>query len=375
MPAHETRPSSEEGDLLDMGDPLAEGDLLDMDTPLAEGDLLDVDDPYEDEDFPPLLRVSDLAVGFSGGKRSTHPLTPLQGVNLSVEEGSAVALVGESGSGKSLTASAVMGMLPAGAEVLRGSVSFEGEEILGASEKHMRELRGSRLAIMFQNPRASLNPVLTVGGQIAEVIRVHEDVKRKESRERAVDLLEQMGIPNPGRRAKDYVHQYSGGMAQRAALAMALSCRPRLLIADEPTTGLDATLQQQVLELVVEQVSERQASLLLITHDIGIVGRTCEQMAVMYAGRVMESGPVEEVLGDPANPYTAELIKSYATVRHGRMNSIPGVVPTLRGPLVECAFADRCPKADEECREGVPALRELGGQRGSDERKVACVKA
>ena len=313
----------------------------------------------------PLLEISDLAVRIAG-KRSTQ--MPLQGVNLEIGHSSTMALVGESGSGKSLTASAVLGMLPSSAEVMRGSICFEGEEILGAAEKRLRLLRGSRMAIMFQNPRASLNPVLTIGGQIAEVIRVHENVGRKESRERAVELLEQMGIPNALRRSKDYVHQYSGGMAQRAALALALSCRPQLLIADEPTTGLDATLQRQVLELVVEQVSERRSTLLLITHDIGIVGRTCEKMAVMYAGRIMESGPTAEVLDSPYNPYTVELVKSYSTVRQGRMNFISGVVPTLVGELTECSFADRCESVGTECREGVPELRVMG------ERRVACVK-
>ncbi len=321
-----------------------------------------------DSPLAPLLEISDLAVCFAG-KRKRAAQMPLQGVSLEVGRASTMALVGESGSGKSLTASAVLGMLPSSAKVMRGSIRFEGEEILGAAEKRLRLLRGSRMAIMFQNPRASLNPVLTIGGQIAEVIRVHEKVGRKESRERAVELLEQMGIPNALRRSKDYVHQYSGGMAQRAALALALSCRPRLLIADEPTTGLDATLQRQVLELVVEQVSERHSTLLLITHDIGIVGRTCEKMAVMYAGRIMESGPTAEVLNSPYNPYTAELVKSYSTIRQGRMNFISGVVPTLVGELTECAFADRCERVGTECREGVPELRGMG------ERRVACVKA
>ena len=177
-------------------------------------------------------------------------MMPLQGVDLTVPSGSRMALVGESGSGKSLTAAAVLGMLPETAEVVTGSIALDGEELIGVGERRLRELRGGHMAIMFQNPRASLNPILTVGGQIAELIRVHEHVGRKESWERAIDLLDQMGIPDARRRSRDYVHQYSGGMAQRAVLAMALSCQPNLLIADEPTTGLDATLQQQVLELV-----------------------------------------------------------------------------------------------------------------------------
>ncbi len=315
----------------------------------------------------PVLEVVDLTVGF-GSAAKRHSI-PLQGISLQVDAGETMALVGESGSGKSLTAAAVLGMLPEGAEVIRGSIRLDGEELIGARERRLRELRGGRMAIMFQNPRASLNPVLTVGGQIAEVIRVHSDAGRRESWTQAVDLLAEMGIPDAARRAKDYVHQYSGGMAQRAALAMALSCRPDLLIADEPTTGLDATLQQQVLELVVEQVGSRDATLLLITHDIAVARSHCERTTVMYAGRVMETGPTGSVVGTPRNPYTAALLKAFVTIDQGRMYAIGGTVPTLVGELSECAFADRCPMAGPECRDGVPALRLL------DDRRVACVKA
>lgn len=314
----------------------------------------------------PLLEVRDLRVSISarGGV-----VVPLQGVDLTVTGGSRVALVGESGSGKSLTAAAVLGMLPDGSSIDAGSVRLEGEDILGLPERSMRSIRGGRIAIMFQNPRASLNPVLTIGGQIAEVIRVHEGIGRKESMERAVRLLDQMGIPDARRRADDYVHQFSGGMAQRAALAMALSCRPALLIADEPTSGLDATLQQQVLDLVIEQVESLGSALLLITHDIGLVAQTCEQAVVMYAGRVMESGTVEQVVHDPRNPYTQELVRSFRQVGPGRMSSIPGTVPVLRAELDGCGFADRCPLAEGRCREAVPELRSVA------EREVACVLA
>jgi oligopeptide/dipeptide ABC transporter ATP-binding protein len=315
---------------------------------------------------PPALEVDDLTVRFVS-KDGPSPM-PLQGVHLQMPHGTRMALVGESGSGKSLTVAAILGMLPDGAEVVRGSIRLRGEELIGAPERRLRQLRGRRVAIMFQNPAASLNPVITVGGQIAELIRIHERVGRTESRERAIDLLDQMGIPDARRRSKEYVHQFSGGMAQRAALAMALSCRPDLLIADEPTTGLDATLQQQVLELVVEQVATRDGSLLLITHDIGIVGPTCERIAVMYAGRVMESGLAEDVLGQPANPYTAELLKAHNTLGQTRMSAIPGSVPELLGPLDGCAFAERCPRAGPDCHRGVPELRLLG------ERRVACIK-
>ena len=315
----------------------------------------------------PVLDVVDLTVGFGSAGRPQS--IPLQGIRLQVGAGERMALVGESGSGKSLTAAAVLGLLPEGAEIIRGSIRLDGEELLGAPERRLRELRGGRMAIMFQNPRASLNPVLTVGGQIAEVIRVHGNAGRRESWTQAVDLLGEMGIPDAARRARDYVHQYSGGMAQRAALAMALSCRPDLLIADEPTTGLDATLQQQVLELVVEQVASRDASLLLITHDIAVARSTCERTTVMYAGRVMETGLTASVVGDPKNPYTAALLKAFVTVDAGRMYAIGGTVPTLLGELTECAFADRCPQAAPECRDGVPELRPVAN------RRVACVRA
>ncbi len=316
---------------------------------------------------PPLLDIENLTVGFRAGREDAS--IPLQGVNLRVPHATRMSLVGESGSGKSLTASAVIGMLPEGAEILRGSIRLDGEDLIGAPKRRLRDLRGRQIAIMFQNPRASLNPVLTVGGQIAEIIRTHSDVGRRESRLQAIDLLDQMGVPDARRRSGDYVHQYSGGMAQRAALAMALSCQPDLLIADEPTTGLDATLQQQVLELVVEQVSDRGASLLLITHDIAIARQTCERTAVLYAGRVMEAGPTASVTSSPANPYTSALLKAFATVDEGRMYAIPGTVPTLFGPLTECPFANRCPEVGDDCRDGVPELRAL------EDREVACVKA
>lgn len=314
-----------------------------------------------------LLDISDLRVRFQS---QAHGVSmPLQGVSLQVPHSTRMALVGESGSGKSLTSAAALGLLPREAEITGGSIRFDGEELIGTEERRLQELRGGKIAIMFQNPRSSLNPVLTVGGQIAELIRVHEGVGRRESFEQAIDLLDQMGIPDARRRSRDYVHQFSGGMAQRAALAMALSCQPDLLIADEPTTGLDATLQQQVLELVVEQVTGRNASLLLITHDVGIVGRTTERVAVMYAGRVVESGSTSDVLFDPANPYTVELLRAYAVVDHGRMTSIPGRVPVLRAQLDSCAFADRCPQVAAECHEELPPLRRMG------DRRVACLKA
>lgn len=334
-----------------------------MSSPLPRDNVGDSQDATQ----PPVLEIEGLTIQFEA-ERYPHPM-PVQGISFTVPRGTRVALVGESGSSKSLTAAAVLGMLPAGATIVRGSIRLNGEELIGVGERRLRELRGRRMAIMFQNPRASLNPVLTVGGQIAELIRVHEHVGRSESRERAIDILDQMGISDARRRSKDYPHQYSGGMAQRAVLAMALSCRPDLLIADEPTTGLDATLQQQVLELMVEKVAERNSSLLLITHDIGIVGTTTDEMVVLYAGRVMEAGPTAAILSNPTNPYTSALLDAYHTVERGRMGSIPGTVPTLMGPIERCVFEPRCPLAGAECRDGAPELRVIR------DRRVACVKA
>ncbi len=238
-------------------------------------------------------------------------LYPLQGVTFSIPHNTKVALVGESGSGKSLTAASIIGMLPSNAEIIEGNILMNGSNIVNLSEKEFQQIRGKEISIIFQNPKESLNPIISVGNQIAEVIRVHEKISRKESINKAIQSLELLGISSPAKRFEDFPHQYSGGMAQRAALAMAMACRPSLLIADEPTSGLDATLQQQVLELLSNQVQEQESSLLLITHDISVVGATCEQVAVMYGGRIMEFGDTKTILNNPVNPYTIKLIESF----------------------------------------------------------------
>lgn len=283
-------------------------------------------------------------------------LYPLQGVTFTIPYNTKVALVGESGSGKSLTAASIIGMLPSNAEIVEGKILMNGSNIVNLSEKEFQQIRGKEISIIFQNPRESLNPIISVGNQIAEVIRVHEKLSRKESINKAIKSLELLGISSPAKRFEDYPHQYSGGMAQRAALAMAMACRPSLLIADEPTSGLDATLQQQVLELLSNQVQEQKSSLLLITHDISVVGATCEQVAVMYGGRIMEFGDTKTILNNPVNPYTIKLIESFRRSKKKRMTTIPGSVKPLVDELKGCPFAPRCYMAEKDCYNLLPSL-------------------
>jgi|TARA_B110000263_G_scaffold122918_1_gene106853 oligopeptide/dipeptide ABC transporter ATP-binding protein len=295
-------------------------------------------------------------------------LYPLQGVTFTIPYNTKVALVGESGSGKSLTAASIIGMLPSNAEIVEGKILMNGSNIVNLSEKEFQQIRGKEISIIFQNPKESLNPIISVGNQIAEVIRVHEKLSRKESINKAIKSLELLGISSPAKRFEDYPHQYSGGMAQRAALAMAMACRPSLLIADEPTSGLDATLQQQVLELLSNQVQEQKSSLLLITHDISVVGATCEQVAVMYGGRIMEFGDTKTILNNPVNPYTIKLIESFRRSKKKRMTTIPGSVKPLVDELKGCPFAPRCYMAEKDCYNLLPSLSFV------KKRFVACSK-
>ena len=295
-------------------------------------------------------------------------LYPLQGVTFSIPHNTKVALVGESGSGKSLTAASIIGMLPSNAEIIEGNILMNGSNIVNLSEKEFQQIRGKEISIIFQNPKESLNPIISVGNQIAEVIRVHEKISRKESINKAIQSLELLGISSPAKRFEDFPHQYSGGMAQRAVLAMAMACRPSLLIADEPTSGLDATLQQQVLELLSNQVQEQKSSLLLITHDISVVGATCEQVAVMYGGIIMEFGDTKTILNNPVNPYTIKLIESFRRSKNNRMTTIPGSVKPLVDELKGCPFAPRCYKAEKDCYNQLPSLSFV------KKRFVACSK-
>lgn len=302
------------------------------------------------------LAIDNLRVA-SGTAR--HPRVILDGLTLEIADGRRVGLVGESGSGKTMAAGSIIGLLPEGVRVAEGSVSFEGRELVGLSEAKLREVRGRRISIIYQNALSSLNPLIPVGRQIADVGRAHLSITRAEAMRRAISLMEAMGIPDPERRALDYPHQFSGGMAQRVAIAMALICEPRLVIADEPTTGLDATIQVQVLDTISTSIAERKAALLLISHDLAVVDQMTDDLVVLYAGVVLEQGPTSEVMSDPLNPYTKGLVASVQQTGE-EISYIPGRIPEPGSvPPNSCPFAARCPLVSERCTQERPQLREI----------------
>jgi oligopeptide/dipeptide ABC transporter ATP-binding protein len=282
----------------------------------------------------------------------------LRGIDLVIPAEARVGLVGESGSGKSMTASALIGLLPKTVKLTGGEILFQGRDLTNLSEGQMRRVRGHEISIVYQNATASLNPLEQVGDQIALVCRAHRDVGMAEARRRAVELLDSLGVPDATRRAKSYPHQFSGGMAQRVAIAMALICGPKLLIADEPTTGLDATIQAQVLEVIRESVARSQAALLLISHDLGVIESMCDVVAVMYAGTVLEIGRTQDVMRTPLSPYTQALVK-IVDASSREITYIPGRVPEPWKLHNQCPFDDRCPLVSEVCHRVVPTLREL----------------
>jgi oligopeptide/dipeptide ABC transporter ATP-binding protein len=307
-----------------------------------------------------LLYVHELHVEID---QSTKTLYPLQAVDLRVEQNTIVGLVGESGSGKSMTALAILRLLPSKARVSQGQILFNGQDLLRLAETRMDRIRGKQISIVFQNAQSSLNPVLSVGSQIASIYRLHEGGSKRQAWNMAVAMLDAMGIPNAASKAREYPHQYSGGMAQRAMIAMALVCSPRLLIADEPTSGLDVTIQAQVLDLIVEQVRQQKASLLLISHDMGVIAETCDEVVVMYAGMIMEYGPVRQVIHQPANPYTQGLMAAFRFEARERMYFIPGQVPRLTHIHLGCPFVERCSQATAICQNECPPLSSLAGGR------------
>ena len=308
---------------------------------------------------PPLLAVDDLKTYFFNEDGTTRAV---DGVSFNVQAGETLGVVGESGCGKSVTALSILGLIPPRiGRVVGGRIIFEGTNLLDLSEREMRAIRGDRIAMIFQEPMTSLNPVLTVGNQISEAVRIHRRVGKSAARERAREVLELVKIPDAARRLDDYPHQFSGGMRQRVMIAMALACDPKLLIADEPTTALDVTIQAQVLQLMLELKETTQAAVMLITHDLGVVAETCQRVIVMYAGRKVEEASVLELFDHPAHPYTRGLMASVARGKAGgRLNEIPGMVPSLREPIAGCAFAPRCPLADDHCRTVAPVLTPLG---------------
>jgi len=313
----------------------------------------------------PLLAIEDLRVIFHGdrGRRTVA----VDGVNLSVARGSTLGLVGESGCGKSVTSLAVMGLLPKASAEVTGTVTFDGISLLGLADRTLRDLRGDRIAMVFQEPMTSLNPSYTVGEQIIEVLVRHRGLSERAARERAIALLRRAGIPSPQERIDDYPHKLSGGMRQRVMIAIALACDPELLIADEPTTALDVTIQAQILDLMRELKRTSGAAIILITHDLGVVAEVCDEVAVMYAGEIVERAPADALFEAPEHPYTVGLLASIPRLdrRTERLAAIEGVLPDMTAPPIGCRFADRCPFVLEECRAAPPPVIDLGGGRWS----------
>jgi oligopeptide/dipeptide ABC transporter ATP-binding protein len=316
----------------------------------------------------PVLHIRGLRVGFD---TPSGVLGAVAGVDIELRAGETLGLVGESGSGKSVTALSVLGLLPRpAARVEAGEVWFEGADLLKLGDDALRRVRGNRIAMIFQEPMTSLNPVFTVGDQIEEVLRFHTSMPRAARRARVLELLELVGIPSPAERARSYPHVLSGGMRQRVMIAMALACNPAVLIADEPTTALDVTIQAQILELLDSLQERLGMAVLLITHDLGVVAETAERVVVLYAGRVVESGPVGELFRAPRHPYTEGLLRSIpgigAQPHRAPLHAIPGSVPDLVHRPAGCAFRERCGRASERCAEREPELIRFG------ERALAC---
>ena len=314
--------------------------------------------------MPHLLEVKNLQTHFpvrAGLVRA------VEGVSFHLDEGELLGLVGESGCGKSITALSVMRLVGPPGRVVGGEVWFGGENLLKVSEERMREIRGDDIAMIFQDPMTSLNPVYTVGEQIAEALRLHRGLNRKQAREAAVEAMREVAIPDPARRADDYPHQLSGGMRQRVMIAMALACDPKLLIADEPTTALDVTIQAQILELIDELRRTRNLAVLLITHDLGVVAEVADRVAVMYTGRIVEESPVGELFARPKHPYTEGLLRSVPKLTEAevekveRLQTIEGTVPRPTNLPTGCHFAPRCPHRMPRCTEGDIPLYQLDG--------------
>jgi len=307
-----------------------------------------------------LLSVEDLHVEFTTRRGTVHAVN---GVSFEIDAGETLGIVGESGCGKSVTSLAILGILARNARVTRGRAVFEGRDLIGLSDRELRAVRGRDIAMIFQDPMTSLNPVLTIGRQIRESLQTHLGLEKKDAEARSVELLEQVGIPEARRRSRDYPHQFSGGMRQRAMIAMALACEPRVLIADEPTTALDVTIQAQILDLLRSLVAERDTALILITHDLGVVAGMCERVHVMYAGMVMEEGRAESVFATPRHPYTLGLLQSVPrldTPRGRPLRPIEGAPRDMLRPPSACPFAPRCSYEVEQSRQEVPPLVEIG---------------
>jgi oligopeptide transport system ATP-binding protein len=312
----------------------------------------------------PLLGVEGLSIAYDTAGAT---VSVVRDVSIIVDRSETVALVGESGSGKSTIGLAIMGLLPGVGKVTAGSIRFDGTELVGLSDKQMQKLRGSQISMVFQDPLSALNPVLTIGRQIREVFTAHLRISRGEARQRVVDLLRSVRMPDPERRYGQYPQQFSGGMRQRVVIAMALALHPKLIVADEPTTALDVTVQERIMDLLGELTGGKESGLLLITHDLGVVADKADRVYVLYAGRVMESGPIREVYERPANPYTLGLLRSVPTGAQvgQRLTPIPGSPPDPASVGIGCPFAMRCDRATHRCSVELPPLREVAAGRAS----------
>ncbi|MGI3777188.1 MAG: ABC transporter ATP-binding protein [Janthinobacterium lividum] len=309
-----------------------------------------------------LLEIEALQVHFA---TRDGVVRAVDGLSFAIGAGETVAVVGESGCGKSVTSMSILRLIKEPPGRIAGSIRFDGRDLLRLPEAEMRRLRGNDISMVFQEPMTSLNPVLTVGRQIGESMRLHQGLGRAAAEARAVEMLELVGIPAPGRRVREYPHQLSGGMRQRVMIAIALACNPRLLIADEPTTALDVTIQAQILDLMRDLKVRLGSAIMLVTHDLGVVAEMAQRVVVMYAGRKVEEGAVRDIFARPLHPYTRGLLgavprlgSSLDTGSSGRLAEIPGQVPSLRAPIVGCAFAGRCPDVTALCRQFAPACEE-----------------
>ena len=310
-----------------------------------------------------LLEVNDLKTYF---RTDDGIVKAVDGVTFSVEKGKTLGIVGESGCGKSVTCLSIMGLNNRKTTIASGEALWKGKNLVGMSPKELRAIRGDEIAMIFQDPMTSLNPVHKIGSQLVEAILLHQDITKSAARARAVELLKAVGIPRADTRFEDYPHQFSGGMRQRVMIAMALLCRPELLIADEPTTALDVTVQAQILELINELRSQYNMALTLVTHDMGVIAGLCDRVLVMYAGRVVEAAPVQELFKNPQHPYTAGLLRSMPRLdelKHERLATIPGQPPNLQRLPAGCAFRNRCERRIEICETELPPLRTIAPER------------
>ncbi|MDN3682542.1 ABC transporter ATP-binding protein [Vibrio tapetis subsp. quintayensis] len=317
--------------------------------------------------YEPLLKVENLTVEF---KTDKGVVRAINGASFEVMPGETIGIVGESGCGKSVSSLSIMGLVPSPpGRIVDGSIQFQGRELIGLSEKEYRKIRGNDISMIFQEPMTALNPVLKISTQMIDVIRNHNKVSKAEAKERAIEMLRTVGIPAPEQRVNEYPHQLSGGMRQRVMIAMALSCKPSLLLADEPTTALDVTIQAQVMKEMVRLQKELNMAVVLVTHDLGVVAESCKRVVVMYCGEVIEQGRVEDIFAKPKHPYTQGLLKSIPIVRDKKIPRLPtieGVVPDLFHLPNGCRFADRCDKVSAHCHQSSPKLL------GESGHQVAC---